>query len=153
VVVSPTVHPQYREVIRTYTQGMELERAGDDPNADLESSPEALTSLIDDNTMLVIVQYPDFFGRIYDYTKLINVAHSKGALVCVVANPTALAILKTPGEMGADVVVGDGQPLGIPLWFGGPYLGFFTRRNPMSTKWPGAWSAKLLTIADNAPMC
>jgi glycine dehydrogenase subunit 1 len=137
VVISPTVHPQYREVIRTYTQGMELERAGDDPNADLESSPEALTGLIDDNTMLVIVQYPDFFGRIYDYTKLIETAHSKGALVCIVANPTALAMLKTPREMGADVVVGDGQPLGIPLWFGGPYLGFFTTKKAYVHKMAG----------------
>ena len=137
VVISPTVHPQYREVIRTYTQGMELEGAGDDPNADLESSPEALIGLIDDNTMLVIVQYPDFFGRIYDYTNLIESAHSKGALVCVVANPTALAILKTPGKMGADVVVGDGQPLGIPLWFGGPYLGFFTTKKSYVHKMAG----------------
>ena len=137
VVISPTVHPQYREVIRTYTQGMELEEAGDDPNADLESSPEALTSLIDEGTMLVIVQYPDFFGRIYDYTKLIETAHSKGALVCIVANPTAMAILKTPGAMDADIVVGDGQPLGIPLWFGGPYLGFFTTKKSYVHKMAG----------------
>ena len=122
VVISPTVHPQYRAVIRTYTQGMELDLAGDDGNADLDSSPEELKSLIDDNTMIVIVQYPDFFGRIYDYTKLIEAAHSKGALTCVVANPTALALFKTPGEMDADIVVGEGQPLGIPLWFGGPTL-------------------------------
>ena len=73
-------------------------------NADLDSSPEELKSLIDDNTMIVIVQYPDFFGRIYDYTKLIEAAHGKGSLVCVVANPTALALFKTPGEMGADIV-------------------------------------------------
>ncbi len=125
VVVSPSVHPQYRAVIRTYTQGMGVEVAGE-TGTDLESGPEALTSLIDDNTMLVIVQFPDFFGRIYDYTKLIEAAHGKGALVCVVANPTALAMLKTPGEIGADVVVGDGQPLGLPMWFGGPSLGFFT---------------------------
>ena len=125
VVVSPSVHPQYRAVIRTYTQGMGVEVAGE-TGPDLESGPEALTSLIDDNTMLVIVQFPDFFGRIYDYTKLIEAAHGKGALVCVVANPTALAMLKTPGEIGADVVVGDGQPLGLPMWFGGPSLGFFT---------------------------
>jgi glycine dehydrogenase subunit 1 len=126
VVVAPTVHPQYRAVIRTYTQGMELELAGDDAKANLEAGPEALTKLVDDNTMLVIVQYPDFFGRIYDYGKLIQAAHEKGALVCMVANPTALAMLKTPGEMGADIVVGDGQPLGLPMWFGGPSLGFFT---------------------------
>src|ERR1041384_1729855 len=72
VVISPTVHPQYRAVVRTYTQGMELELAGDNPKADLDSQPDELTDLIDDNTALLIVQYPDFFGRIYDYTNLIN---------------------------------------------------------------------------------
>ncbi|MBI5936066.1 MAG: aminomethyl-transferring glycine dehydrogenase subunit GcvPA [Chloroflexi bacterium] len=137
VVISPTVHPQYRAVIRTYTQGMELELAGDDGNADLDSKPEELASLIDDNTSLVIVQYPDFFGRIFDYTKLIETAHGKGALVCVVANPTALAMLKTPGVMGADVVVGEGQPLGLPLWYGGPSLGFFTTRKQFVHKMAG----------------
>ena len=137
VVISATVHPQYRAVIRTYTQGMELDLAGDDGNADLDSSPEELKSLIDDNTMIVIVQYPDFFGRIYDYTKLIEAAHGKGTLVCVVANPTALALFKTPGEMGADIVVGDGQPLGIPMWYGGPTLGFFTTKKSYVHKMAG----------------
>ncbi len=137
VVISPTVHPQYREVIRTYTQGMDLELAGDNAEADLETGPEALTDLIDDNTMLVIVQYPDFFGRIYDYSKLIEAAHEKGALVCVVANPTALALFKTPGEMDADIVVGEGQPLGIPMWYGGPSLGFFTTRKKYVHKMAG----------------
>jgi glycine dehydrogenase subunit 1 len=137
VVVSPTVHPQYRAVLRTYTQGMELEVAGDDPNADLNSSPEDLAGLIDDGTMLVIVQYPDFFGRVYDYTKLIETAHGRGALVCVVVNPTALALFKTPGSMGADIVVGEGQPLGIPMWYGGPSLGFFATRKPFVHKMSG----------------
>lgn len=137
VVVSPTLHPQYRAVIRTYTQGMELEVAGDDPQADLESGPDELTNLVDENTMLVVVQYPDFFGRIFDYTKLIEAAHNKGALVCVVANPTALGLFKTPGEMDADIVVGDGQPLGIPLWYGGPYLGFFTTKKSYVHKMAG----------------
>ena len=137
VVISPTVHPQYRAVLRTYTQGMELETAGDDPNADLASDPADLAGMIDDNTMLVVVQYPDFFGRIYDYTKLTETAHSKGALVCVVANPTALALFKTPGSMGADIVVGEGQPLGIPMWYGGPSLGFFTTRKSMVHKMAG----------------
>jgi glycine dehydrogenase subunit 1 len=137
VVISPTVHPQYRAVIHTYTQGMELELAGDNPETVLESSPDELTSLIDDNTMLVIVQYPDFFGRLYDYTKLIATAHGKGALVCVVANPTALALFKTPGEMEADIVVGDGQPLGIPMWYGGPTLGFFTIKKAYVHKMAG----------------
>ncbi len=137
IVMSPTVHPQYREVIRTYSQGMGLEEAGDDPTADLEVGPESLIPLIDDNTMLVVVQYPDFFGRIYDFTKLIEAAHAKGALVCVVANPTALIMLKTPGEMDADIVVGEAQPFGIPLWYGGPYLGFFTIKKSYVHKMAG----------------
>jgi glycine dehydrogenase subunit 1 len=137
VVISPTVHPQYREVIRTYTRGMDLELAGDNAEADLETGPEALEKFIDENTALVIVQYPDFFGRIYDYTKLSELAHEKGALVCVVANPTALALFKTPGEMDADIVVGEGQPLGIPMWYGGPSLGFFTTRKKHVHKMAG----------------
>ncbi|MBI5825204.1 MAG: aminomethyl-transferring glycine dehydrogenase subunit GcvPA [Chloroflexi bacterium] len=136
IVMSPTVHPQYREVIRTYSQGMGLEEAGDEPTSS-ELSPEALTPLIDESTMLVVVQYPDFFGRIHDYTKLIEDAHARGALVCIVANPTALLMLKTPGEMGADIVVGEAQPFGIPLWYGGPYLGFFTTKKSYVHKMAG----------------
>ena len=142
VVISPTVHPQYRAVIRTYAQGMDLQLAGDDQslvsNLDVATdSTDSLIALTDDNTCLVIVQYPDFFGRVYDYTKLIEAAHTKGALVCMVANPTALALFKTPGSMGADVVVGDGQPLGIPMWYGGPSVGFFTTRKNYVHKMAG----------------
>lgn len=137
IVISPTVHPQYRETIRTYTQGMGLELAGDGPKADVQASPEALLPLIDQDTALVIVQYPDFFGRIFDYTQLVEAAHAQGALVCVVVNPTALALFKTPGAMGADIVVGEAQPLGIPLWFGGPYLGFFTTKKSYVHKMAG----------------
>jgi glycine dehydrogenase subunit 1 len=142
VVISPTVHPQYRAVVRTYVQGMDLELAGDDQslvsNLDVATDgTESLMALTDDNTCLVIVQYPDFFGRIYDYTRLVDAAHAKGALVCVVANPTGLALFKTPGSMGADVVVGDGQPLGIPMWYGGPSVGFFTTRKQYVHKMAG----------------
>jgi glycine dehydrogenase subunit 1 len=87
--------------------------------------------------MLVIVQYPDFFGRIHDYAALFAEAHAKGALACVVTNPTTLALLKTPGEMDADIAVGDGQPLGIPMWFGGPTLGYFTTRKSFVHKMAG----------------
>ena len=137
VVISAAVHPQYRAVIRTYAQGMGLEVGGDDSQADLEAGPDALESVLDDQTMLAVVQYPDFFGRIFDYTKFIAAAHGKGALVCVITNPTALALLKTPGAMDADIVVGDGQPLGIPMWFGGPTLGYFTTKKAFVHKMAG----------------
>ena len=136
VVMSPSLHPQYREVVRTYTQGMGVETAGDD-ESNLNLDNEALVNQVDEGTCLVIVQYPDFFGRVFDYTKLIEASHAKGALVCVVVNPTALAMFKTPSEMGADIVVGDGQPLGIPMWYGGPSVGFFTTRKSFIHKMAG----------------
>jgi len=132
VVLSSSIHPQYREVIQTYSQGM-----GIDIVISEQLSVNSMESLIDDGTALVMVQYPDFFGRIYDYEKLISAAHEKGALVCVIANPTALIMLKTPGAMGADIVVGEAQPFGIPLWYGGPYLGFFTTKKAYVMKMAG----------------
>jgi len=126
IVLSPAVNPQYRATVRTYIQGYpNIKIVGDEPSVDLGSWPEALEALIDRDTALVIVQYPDFFGRIVDFTSLVKTAHATGALVAVVINPIALGILKTPGEFGADIVVGEGQPLGIPLSYGGPYLGIF----------------------------
>ena len=137
VILAPSIHPHYREVVRTYTQGYNLELLGDGPDADPLSSPDSLAALVNASTALVIVQYPDFFGRLYDYSKLIAEAHAVGALVAVVANPIALALLKTPGAMGADMVVGEGQPLGIPLSYGGPYVGYFATKKDLIRKIAG----------------
>jgi glycine dehydrogenase subunit 1 len=137
LIISPAVNPQYRETLRTYTQGMGLTMVGDDPGDDLENDPGSLEKWVDQDTFLVIVQYPDFFGRIFDYTHLAEVVHAAGSLLCVAANPTALAILRPPGEIGADIVVGEGQPLGIPLSYGGPTLGFFTTQKKYIHKMAG----------------
>jgi glycine dehydrogenase subunit 1 len=136
VVMSPSLNPQYRAVVRTYTQGMGVETAGSEESG-IGTNPDALVNRADENTCLLILQYPDFFGRVFDFTKLIEAAHAKGALVCVVANPIALALYKTPGAMGADIVVGDGQSLGIPMWYGGPSVGFFTTRKQYVHKMAG----------------
>jgi glycine dehydrogenase subunit 1 len=129
LVVSPGVNPQYRETIRTYMQGYEnFSVSGDVNNLDPLCGPGDIQPLIDQETCLVLVQYPDFFGRIYDYSALVQSAHEAGALVAFVVNPLTLGLLKPPGEFGADIVVGEGQPLGIPLSFGGPYLGIFATR-------------------------
>ncbi|MBE0411483.1 MAG: aminomethyl-transferring glycine dehydrogenase subunit GcvPA [Anaerolineales bacterium] len=128
VILSPGLHPQYRETIRTYTRGSEIEIAGDDEGVDLSAGPQSLIPLIGETTALVIVQYPDFFGRIDDFNELAEAAHQAGALLAVSTNPMALGLLKPPGEFGADIVTGEGQPLGLPLSFGGPYLGFFATR-------------------------
>ena len=128
VVLSPALHPQYRETVRAYNQGSDITLAGDHADADPKAGPQSLLPLIDDSTALVIVQYPDFFGRIYDYTTLAEAAHAAGALLAVSANPLSLGLLTPPGDFGADIVTGEGQPLGIPLSFGGPYLGLFATR-------------------------
>lgn len=137
IVLSPAVHPQYRETVRTYTHGMPITIVGDQGEVDLSAGPEALFPLIDENTALVVVAYPDFFGRIFDYTALAQRVHAAGALLAVSVYPTALGLLKPPGEMGADIVTGEGQPLGIPLSYGGPYLGLFTTRQAYVRKMAG----------------
>lgn len=134
VIVSPAIHPQYREVVRTYMQGAELEILGDE---NVANGPDDLAELVDENTTLVAVQYPDFFGRIEDLTALGDATHAAGALFCVVVNPLSLGLLKPPSEFGADVVVGEGQPLGIPLSYGGPYLGIFATKEKYVRKMAG----------------
>lgn len=128
VILSPGVHPHYRETVRTYTQDSDVILAGDQGEVDFEAGPQALIPLIDDKTGLVVVAYPDFFGRIYDYTELAAAVHDAGALLAVSVNPMALGLLKPPGDFGADIVTGEGQSLGIPLSYGGPYLGLFATR-------------------------
>lgn len=126
VILSPGLHPHYRATVHTYERGSEIQLVGED--LDLSAGPDKLIDLIDEQTGLVAVGYPDFFGRIYDYTKLAEAAHAKGALLSISVNPTALGLLKPPGEFGADIVTGEGQPLGIPLSFGGPYLGILATK-------------------------
>jgi glycine dehydrogenase subunit 1 len=122
VVLSPTVHPEYRETVRTYTQGMGVDFVGDD---DLSNNPEALVDMVDDETACLIVQNPDFLGHILDLQGIAEVIHGHGALFVVACDPIALGMLKPPGHYGADIVVGEGQSLGTGLNYGGPYLGFF----------------------------
>jgi glycine dehydrogenase subunit 1 len=137
IILSPALNPQYRQTVRTYAQNSPLTLVGDSPEINPETGPDSLFSLIDDNTALVVVQYPDFLGRIYDYKALAEAAHAAGALLCVAINPIALGLLTPPGLMDADIVTGEGQPLGIPLSYGGPYLGLFATRKEYVRKMAG----------------
>jgi glycine cleavage system P protein (glycine dehydrogenase) subunit 1 len=137
VILSPGLHPQYRETVRTYTEGSPISLIGDQGEIDLLAGPDSLVPLIDENTALVLVAYPDFFGRVFDLTGLVEAAHRAGALVSVSVYPIALGLLKPPGEFGADIVTGEGQPLGIPLSYGGPYLGLFATRDEYVRKMAG----------------
>jgi glycine dehydrogenase subunit 1 len=142
VVLSPVLHPQYRQTIRTYLQGAGVRFAGDETPETISafqarSPARHLATSIDQTTAVVLVQYPSFVGEVEDLTPLAEIAHTAGALLAVVANPTALGLFKSPGEMGADIVVGEGQPLGIPLSCGGPHLGFFATRRSFVHKMSG----------------
>ena len=138
ILVSPGLHPHYQSVMRTYLSDFDgMYMISPTFNSLADVTPQKLIDAVDENTAMVIVQYPDFFGQIFDFTELAEAVHAKGALLCVCVNPIALGLLKTPGAMGADVVVGEGQPLGIPLSYGGPYLGIFAARKELIRKVSG----------------
>lgn len=137
-VFSPTLHPHFRAVIRTYLSGFDgIIIHGDEQTTNPLLNPQDLLKLIDTETALLFLQYPDFLGRVFDLTEVIRKAHEFGCLVAVSVNPMALGLLKTPGEFGADIVVGDGQPLGLPMSFGGPTLGIFATRKELIRKVSG----------------
>ncbi len=133
VILSHAIHPQYREVVRTYHQGKDIRIIGDRGRGELVD----LMEMLDSNTAMVAVQYPNFFGQIEDLRRLADTVHASGGLLVVVANPLALSLFTPPGEFGADIVVGEGQPLGIPLTFGGPYLGYFAIKQRLVRKIAG----------------
>lgn len=134
IVVAPTVHPQYRQVLRTYLQGLGVTIIGDE---NLQASLDDLAALIDDSTAALIVQTPDFLGQLHDLKPLADKVHSVGGLLVVAVDPIALGLFQAPGAVGADIVVGEGQPLGIPLSFGGPYLGIFASKEQYVRRMPG----------------
>ncbi|MBO81221.1 aminomethyl-transferring glycine dehydrogenase subunit GcvPA [Citromicrobium bathyomarinum] len=130
VVLSGALHPHYAEVIRTMAKFTEDKIADALPTMRASPDVNGLVSRIDEDTSCVVVQYPDILGRLCDLEKITEAAHAKGALVIAVnLEPVALGAIKSPGEMGADIVVGEGQALGVGLQFGGPYLGLFAVRD------------------------
>jgi glycine dehydrogenase subunit 1 len=134
IVMSPAVHPQYRAVVRTYTQGMGVTIVGDD---DAKTEVADLKKLLDDKTAALVIQNPNFFGQFEDVKGLADAVHAAGALLVVMVDPISLGYFQAPGSYGADVACAEGQPLGIPMSYGGPYLGIFATRNALVRKMAG----------------
>lgn len=136
VCLSETVDPKVREVIRTYCygNGMEVRTV---PAKDGTTDPEALGGILDGSCACLLVQTPNYYGIIEDADRLCALAHEAGARFIMSCNPISLAVLKTPGEIGADIAVGEGQPLGLGLSFGGPYLGFMAASEKLTRRLPG----------------
>ncbi len=138
VIVSSAIHPQYLEVAQTYVQhaGIELRHAAFDPETG--QTPASAFDSIDEQTAAMVIQSPNFFGCIEDVAALAEKAHGAGALLIVtVTEAMSFGLLRSPGACGADIVVAEGQSFGVPLSFGGPYVGLFATRDKYARQIPG----------------
>lgn len=136
VLVSRSVHPEYREVLATYLppRGVEIVEI---PYKDGLTDMAGLEKLLSQDVAGVLIQVPNFLGGIEDGEEIARLAHAQGALLVTSVNPVSLGLIKAPGDYGADIVAGEGQPFGNPLNFGGPYLGFLASREKFVRRLPG----------------
>ena len=135
-LVSATTDPKVLETVKTYCYGNEMELVIV-PQKDGVTDRDALRELIDKTTACVYIQHPNYYGNLEDAQAIGEIAHEAGAKYIMGVNPISLGVVKTPREYGADVAVGEGQPLGLPLAFGGPYVGFMACVSAMTRKLPG----------------
>jgi glycine dehydrogenase subunit 1 len=145
VLLLQTVNPEYRRVINSLNTPLGADITGvnfEDGAVD----PARVQEMINEKVAAVVIQYPNFLGGIEDIEKIAEIAHDNGALAIVIANPIALGLLETPGKLGADIVCGEGQPLGIPLSYGGPYVGFLTAKKALLRRMPGRIVGKTTDI-------
>ncbi|MBF0386527.1 MAG: aminomethyl-transferring glycine dehydrogenase subunit GcvPA [Candidatus Omnitrophica bacterium] len=136
IVIDGGVSPIYRKILDSYTHSLHIVFV-EVPVAHGQADRAALVQALDDQTAALILQNPNFFGTIDDHTDIIEKAHACGALVIESVYPVSLGLLKTPAEMNADIVTGEGQSLGLALNFGGPYLGFMATRKKFIRQLPG----------------
>jgi glycine dehydrogenase subunit 1 len=150
VLVAESVHPEYRLVLRTYLANLD---AKIDPLPTPEGflNPDDLKRTVDDETACVVVQHPNFFGNLEEVRALREAAHARGALFIVSFDPISLGLLERPGQYGADIAVAEGQSLGTPMQYGGPYLGILACRQEFVRKMPGRLVGQ--TIDRNGKRC
>ncbi|MGJ7921342.1 aminomethyl-transferring glycine dehydrogenase subunit GcvPA [Neobacillus sp. LXY-4] len=136
VLVSSAVHPEAKDVLKTYAKGQYIEVV-EIPYHEGVTDLAALKELVSEEVAAFIVQYPNFFGQIEPLKEIEEIVHSQKSMFVVSSNPLSLGALTPPGKFGADIVVGDAQPFGIPTAFGGPHCGFFAVTNKLMRKVPG----------------
>lgn len=138
VILSGTIHPSYRAVIHTYVSGLPIEVVDlDVPTPGFVSSVDAIAGALDEEVAAVVVQYPNFFGGIEAVQEIGDAVHAAGAQLIVATYPTALGLLKPPGELGADIITAEGQPLGVAQSLGGPYVGLLATKQSFVRLMPG----------------
>ncbi|WP_093072430.1 aminomethyl-transferring glycine dehydrogenase subunit GcvPA [Salisediminibacterium halotolerans] len=136
ILVSEAVHPEAREVLATNARAQRLELV-EIPLKDGMTDIDKLRSSLDENVGSVLIQYPNFFGQVEDLQSIEEIVHNEKAMFVVSSNPMSLGVLQAPGHLGADVVVGDAQPFGIPSQLGGPHCGYFAVNKKLMRKVPG----------------
>ena len=136
VVLARGVNPLYRRVVATYCEGASV-RLREAPGADGVADLDATRTLVGVKTAALVVQSPNVYGCLEDLAAAAELAHAAGALLVVVSDPVNLGVLEAPGRLGADIVIGEGQGLGVPLSFGGPYLGVFAAKQELVRRMPG----------------
>jgi glycine dehydrogenase subunit 1 len=136
VLIAESVHPQYRQTLATYVANVDL-HIETLPTPDGFLDPDDLRHAVDDKTLCVVAQHPNFFGCMEEPEALAQIAHDAGALFIVSFDPISLGLLKRPGQYGADIAVAEGQCLGNPMSYGGPYLGLLACREEHVRKMPG----------------
>lgn len=150
VLVAESVHPEYRQVLDTYLANLKA-RAVTLPTPDGFLNPDDLKKAVSDKTVAVVVQHPNFFGSLEEAEALAQIVHARGALFIVSFDPISLGILKGPGLYGADIAVAEGQCLGTPMGYGGPYLGVMACRKEFVRKIPGRLVGQ--TVDRNGKRC
>ncbi len=136
VLLSGALNPAYRKTVETYNLGG-VSTVEVLPTPAGATDPAALEQALGEDVACVLVQSPNFFGVVENTREIVRLAHEAGALVAVSGCPIALGVLQAPGEAGADIAIGEGQPLGVPLSYGGPYLGYFATRDKFKRQLPG----------------
>jgi glycine dehydrogenase subunit 1 len=147
VVMDGGINPIYRKMIRSYTANLAIEFV-ETPVTHGQSDRKRLFEALDDRTAAVLLQNPNFFGVIDDHSDIVKKAHDLGIVAVQSVYPVALALLKTPAEQGFDIATGEGQSLGIPLSFGGPYLGFMAAKKTLARKMPGRIVARTVDASE-----
>jgi glycine dehydrogenase subunit 1 len=138
ILVSSTVHPGYRGVLKTYLEGLDVEIIEVAPSlTPFSSSPGDFDAHFNDEVACVVVQYPNFYGSIEDVAAFADQVHARGAALVVSTYPVPLGLLRPPGELGADIVAAEGQSLGVAQSYGGPYVGLLAARQSYVRQMPG----------------
>ena len=142
VVLLRSVHPEYRQIVATYVRGLKTRCVEVGWGESGAADPEGVAAELDDQTACLVVQHPNFFGGLEEVEALAEVAHARGVQVVHIFDPISLGILRRPGEWGADLAVAEGQALGTPLQYGGPYLGILACRERFLRRLPGRLSGQ-----------